>query len=211
MIGYVIDLDRRTLSIAKKNCLNIVYGFSNATAHTTLLFAQIVASWASRYSMIFGHTRPFSSSLHHATCGRSNKKIKFKYRPEAQRSIRMWRATLALVELNEAQFTRSLDSFQSNDVPFIVEFDASLKEIGLLRYTRDKCNIEKAIWASAVDISSMNFGDDSSFQNVAEYTGGLMGLVGLKRFADRAVLGIKRKVERKVSLQCSDRVLTTLH
>ena len=33
--------------------------------------------------------------------------------------------------------------------------------------------------ASAVDITSMNFGCDSSFQNVAEYIGGLIGLLGL--------------------------------
>ena len=91
----------------------------------------------------------------------------------------MWRATLALVELNEAQFTRPLDSFKSHDVQFIVEFDASLKGIGLLRYKRDSNENEIALGASAVDITSMNFGCDSSFQNVAEYIGGLIGLVGL--------------------------------
>ena len=181
LIGYVVDLDTKTLSIARKNFLNTVYGFFtvDATAPTTLPCAQKLASWASRYSMIFRHMRPFNSALHQATCGRSNKRIKFEYRPEAQRSIRMWCATLALVELNEKQFTRPLDSFRSHDVHFIVEFDASLQGVGLLWYKRDSNKKEIALGASAVDISSMNFGCDSSFQNVAEYIGGLIGLVGL--------------------------------
>ena len=120
MIGYVVDLDKKTLSIARKNFLNTVYGFFtvDATAQTTIPFAQKLASWASRYSMIFRHMRPFSSALHQATCGRSNKIIPFVFRPEAQHSIRMWRATLALVELDEAQFTRPLDSYKSHDVQF---------------------------------------------------------------------------------------------
>jgi hypothetical protein len=94
LIGYVVDLDKKTLSIARKNFLNTVDGFFtvDATALTTLPFAQKLASWASRYSMIFRHMRPFSSALHQATCGRSNKTIPFTFRPEVQRSIRMWRA-----------------------------------------------------------------------------------------------------------------------
>ena len=110
LIGYIVDLDKKTLSIARKNFLNTVYGFYtvDTKAQTTLSFAQKLASWASRYSMIFRHMRPFSSALHQATCGRSNEAVSFKFRPEAQRSIQMWRTTLALVELNEEQFARSL-------------------------------------------------------------------------------------------------------
>lgn len=83
----------------------------------------------------------------------------------------MWRATLALVELNEAQFIRSLDSFHPQVVTFIIEIDASLSGIGALWYRRDKDRNEISLWAAAVDISWLNFGTDSSFQNVAEYIG----------------------------------------
>jgi hypothetical protein len=181
LIGYVVDLDTKSLSIARKNFLNTVYGFYtvDAEGNTTLPEAQRLASLASRYSVIFRHMRPFSSALHQATCGRSNKLIKFKFQPEAQRSIRMWRATLALVELNEAQFSRPLDSFRPQVVKYIVEFDASLTGIGLLWYRRDKDNNEISLGAAAVDLQWLKFGADSSFQNVAEYIGGLIGLVGL--------------------------------
>ena len=66
LIGYVIDLDTKLLSIARKNFLNTVYGFYtvDTEAKTTLPFAQKLASWASRYSMIYRHMRPFSSALH---------------------------------------------------------------------------------------------------------------------------------------------------
>ena len=181
LIGYVIDLDTKSLSIARKNFLNTVYGFYtvDTEAKTTLPFAQKLASWASRYSMIFRHMRPFSSALHQATCGRSSKTAQFGFQPEAKRSIQMWRATLALVELNEAQFTRSLASFRPQVVTFIIEIDASLSGIGVLWYQRDIDRNEISLGATAVDISWLNFGTDSSFQNVAEYIGGLVGLIGL--------------------------------
>ena len=84
-----------------------------------------------------------------------------------------------LVELNEAQFTRSLDSFQKQVVKFVVEIDASLSGIGALWYQRDKNHNEISLGAAAIDISWLDFGTDSSFQNVAEYIGGLVGLIGL--------------------------------
>ena len=181
LIGYVVDLNKKSLSIARKNFLNTVYGFYtvDTKAKTTLPFAQKLASWASRYSMIFRHMRPFSSALHQATCGRSNKAIQFKFRPEAQRSIQMWRATLALVELNEAQFSRPLDSFRPQSVEFIIEFDASLNGIGILWYRKGSDNREISLGAAAVDLTWLDLGTDSSYQNVAEYMGGLVGLIGL--------------------------------
>lgn len=181
LIGYVIDLDKKCLSIARKNFLNTVYGFYtvNAEEKITLPVAQKLASWASRYSMIFRHMRPFSSALHQATCGRTNKTNLFELKPEAKRSIQMWRATLALVELNEKRFTRPLDSFRPQQVKVIVEFDASLTGIGILWYKRGNNLEEISLGATAVDITWLNFGSDSSFQNVAEYIGGLIGLIGL--------------------------------
>ena len=63
MIGYVINLVTKSLSIARKNFLNTVYGFYTVVteAKTTLPFAQKLVSWASKHSMIFRHcglTRP---------------------------------------------------------------------------------------------------------------------------------------------------------
>ena len=83
LIGYVVDLNKKSLSIARKNFLNTVYGFYtvDTKAKSTLPFAQKLASWASRFSMIFRHMRPFSSALHRATCGHSKKAIQFKFRP----------------------------------------------------------------------------------------------------------------------------------
>ena len=43
---------------------------------------------------------------------------------------------LFLVEYDEAQFTRSLDSFNTQPAVYIVEFDASLTGAGVLIYQR---------------------------------------------------------------------------
>ena len=93
----------------------------------------------------------------------------------------MWRATLALLELNEEQFARPLDSFKPQTVEFIMEFDASLNGVGLLWYKRDESNHEVFLGAAAVDLTWLNLGTDPSYQNVAEYIGGLVGLTGLVR------------------------------
>ena len=91
----------------------------------------------------------------------------------------MWRATLALVDLNEAQFSRPLDSFRPQSVEFIIEFDASLNGIGLLWYKKGSDNCEISLGAAVVDLTWLDLGTDSSYQNVAEYMGGLVGLIGL--------------------------------
>lgn len=81
LIGYVVDLNKKSLSIARKNFLNTVYGFYtvDTKAKITLPFAQKLASWASRYSMIFRHMRPLRSALHQATCGRSKRQFNLNF------------------------------------------------------------------------------------------------------------------------------------
>ena len=91
----------------------------------------------------------------------------------------MWRATLALVELNEAQFSRPLDSLRPQSVEFIIEFYASLNGIGLLWYKKGSDNCEISLGAAAVDLLWLDLVTDSSYQNVTEYMGGLVGLIGL--------------------------------
>lgn len=62
-----------------------------------------------------------------------------------------------------------------------MEFDASLSGVGLLWYKRDENNHEVSLGAAAVDLTWLNLGTDSSYQNVAEYIGGLVGFIGLVR------------------------------
>lgn len=73
-IGYVVDLTTRRVSIARKNILNTVYGFLSidTSVPMTVKSAQRLASWASRYGKICRAKRPFASSLHRLSTGRTD-------------------------------------------------------------------------------------------------------------------------------------------
>lgn len=187
VLGYVLDLERKLVSISRKNFLNAVYGFFtiDLDKKVTLPTAEKLASWGSRYSKICRAMRPFCGALHRATAGRKNRHALFFLPEEAQRAIRGWRAMLYLVSFDEQQYARRIQSFRPGQLRYIIEFDASLSGAGVLWYERLDDGTEVTIGGSAVDLRGFEFGSDSSFQNTAEYIGCTLGLTGL------ALLGIK--------------------
>ena len=105
---------------------------------------------------------------------------------ETKIAIRCWRAILFLVRYDEQRFTRSIASFRNDVVEYIVEFDASLNGAGCLIYRRD-CNVEVCVGASAVDLRQLGFMTESRFQNVCEFIGAIVGIVGLVKLGVRGV------------------------
>ena len=86
---------------------------------------------------------------------------------------------LFLVHYDELHFTRPLESF--NDaayLPLIVECDASLSGTGILWCKRVN-NAEVCLGGSAVDLRFLEFQEDSSFQNLSEFLGIILGIIGL--------------------------------
>ena len=65
IIGYLIDLDRGLVSIARKNFLKALYGFFQVDLESTvrLRVMQSFKSWSSRYSFICRFVRPFHTAL----------------------------------------------------------------------------------------------------------------------------------------------------
>ena len=182
IIGYVIDLTTERVSISRKNFLNTVYGFLTVDldAPMTIKGAQRLASWSSRYSIICRAMRPFCSALHRLTTGRTSPNATFPMTEEAKTAIRLWRAMLFLVRYDELRFTRPLASFCAEPPTYIIEFDASLKGAGILWFRR--CGgAEVCMGGSAVDLRFLGFGEDSSFQNLCEFMGAILGFVGLVR------------------------------
>ena len=68
----------------------------------------------------------------------------------------------------------------------IVEFDTSLSGVGILWYKREH-NREVGLGGDAVDLPCLSFHSDSSNQNVAEFMGGLLGVIGLVKLGVRNV------------------------
>ena len=173
ILGYVVDLTVKTVSIPRKNFLNTLYGFLHIDllAPAKLKTAQRLASWGSRYCMICRVMRPFCGALHCLSHRCIERNASFLQSAEAKEAIRRWRAMLHLVHFDETRFSRPLFSFSDPPV-CIVEFDASLKGAGVVWWRRDG-STEECVGVSAIDLHMLNFGDDSSFQSTSEYIGAI--------------------------------------
>jgi hypothetical protein len=139
--------------------------------------AQKLASWASRYGKICRVMRPLCGALNRLIAGRSSAHALFVVSAEAKIAIKCWQAMLCLVRYQEPRFTRTLESFSHTFPLTIAEFDASLAGAGLIWYQRMN-GAEVAVGVCAVDISFLNFGSDSSYQNLSEFIGAILAVFG---------------------------------
>jgi hypothetical protein len=79
-----------------------------------------------------------------------------------------------LLAADEQQFARKLSSFDTSATEIVIVFDASLTGVGFLRYRVTASGDEVLVGGSAVDLSSLVFGGDSSNQNTAEFIAALL-------------------------------------
>jgi hypothetical protein len=93
--------------------------------------------------------------------------------------VLLWRAVLCLLALDESNYARHLRTFLRTHPAVIIEFDSCLHGLGVLWYIRDTDGAETIIGGSALDLRPFGFGTDSSYQNLCEFLGATMGLVGL--------------------------------
>jgi hypothetical protein len=179
IIGYTVDLELKRVSIAKKNFLTALHGFigTDVTKRLNLRTAQRLASWGTRYGKICRVMRPFCGALNCLTWGRKDPYALFCLSAEATVAIQCWRAMLCLVRQREAEFTRTIESFVPTTPVLIAEFDASLSGAGLIWYGVDN-GAEVAMGVCAVDLTFLQFGTDSSFQNLSEFIGAILAVMG---------------------------------
>ena len=143
----------------------------------TLRTAQKLASWSSRYGKICRVMRPFSGALNRLIADQLEPHATFPLSLEARIAIQCWRAILCLVKRQESRFTRTLESFSLATPSSIGEFDASLTGAGLIWYERSD-GTEVARGVCAVDLTSLEFLTDSSFQKLAEFIGAVLAVLG---------------------------------
>ena len=179
VIGYTIDLNTERVLIARKNFLTALHGFMSTglDCKLNLRSAQRLASWGTRYGKICRVMRPFCGALNRLTLGRTDAHALFKLSQEARVAVQCWRAMLCLVRHRETEFTRSIESFAPRTPAIVAEFDASLSGAGLIWYVRTG-GTEVARGVGAVDLTFLGFGDDSSYQNLAEFIGAILAVIG---------------------------------
>ena len=179
IIGYTIDLATKRVSIAKKNFLTALHGFvgTDVTKRLNLRTAQRLASWGTRYGKICRVMRPFCGALNALTWGRKDPHALFNVSPAAIVAIQCWRAMLCLVRHREEEFTRTIESFVPTSPVAIAEFDASLSGAGHIWYDIiDGAEVARGV--SAADLTFLEFGTDSSFQNLSEFIGAILAVMG---------------------------------
>jgi hypothetical protein len=84
---------------------------------------------------------------------------------------------LCLVRYRETEFTRTLESFTHTTPVIIAEFDASLSGAGLIWSVRND-GAEEVLGVSAIDLTRLGFGVDSSYQNLSEFIGAVLSVIG---------------------------------
>ena len=179
VIGYTIDLAEERVLISRKNFLTALHGFisTDVTQRINLKTAQRLASYGTRYGKICRVMRPFCGALNRVTWGRLDEHALFHLSVEAVVAIQCWRAMLSLVRFRETEFTRSIESFAPATPILVAEFDSSLSGAGLIWSVRTNGS-EVVRGVSAVDLSFLDFGVDSSNQNLAEYIGAILAVIG---------------------------------
>ena len=111
---------------------------------------------------------------------------KFTVSDEAKLAIRLLRTMLVLVRFDEVRHRRPTRSYVREVPSYIVEFYASLHGVGILWYRRVD-NAELCMGGSAVSTLSLTFGDDSSYQNLCEFIGVTLGMMGLVKLGIKGV------------------------
>ena len=166
-----MDLDKQVVMMSRRNLLKNMYLFfsTDTDRAVTVATMETIAPLASRYSDICREMRPFSKALHGSYRGLTNRRASIKLKEDAIRSIEMWRAMLCMLAFDETRFARPFDSFAR---PFVI-------------YKRHPVSGVEWVWgASVVSLLSLEFGDDSDYQNTSEFIAATVRILTCLRVAE---------------------------
>lgn len=178
-IGWRIDLNRRLVTLRRRNFLKTLYGFLRVDemSPVSLEEMQRLSSWASRYSEVIRVMRPYTAYLYAETVGRSNRRAARTLRRETKEVIRLWRMVLILADLKTETFSRSIASFRLDKPQVEIRFDSSLQGVGLSLWDLNT----RQIILVAASTFPFTFHQDSSHQNLAEFCAVVLAMAILAR------------------------------
>jgi hypothetical protein len=185
VLGWCLDMHKQIVTISRKNLLKATYCFFSVDLSADYVPVDLMvqcASLATRYEMVCCVLRPFSKALYASFTGR-HQAAKVHLEDDAKWAVRLWRSMLCCTSFNEETCARSFSSFEPKPGGHLIQFDASTTGIGIwLQDTDQPGNVyQQSIGAGGLSISQWGVGGNSSYQNVAEFTGALVGLVALIR------------------------------
>lgn len=204
-IGYTLDLDKERVTIAKKNFRNTIHGYFAVDLGTTVTVRALerLASWGSRYKSICAYLKPFNQALYDAYAGRHHH-ARVPWPPAARRAVRLWRAILVALGLDEDRFARPLSTFVCRTAGVVIETDASLGGAGCLVYRRMEDGSERCVGGSSTSLWRLGFGSDSSNQNVAEFVGIILGILTVKKLGITEI-DVELRTDSEVALRWAEK------
>jgi hypothetical protein len=179
-IGWCINLDLKTISIARKNLLKTLYIFIQIDTDQKVKFKtlQTAASLASRYSMVCRQMKPYTLALYtDISLFEKNNYNNYQLSEHSCVDIIMWRAFLCLLKFDENMYARKLNSFRERKPAVLFEYDSSLSSfaVGVSVWNANN-NLYELKAYTAVD-SPFELTCDSSKQNTYEYLAIMLGLL----------------------------------
>ena len=187
-LGWCIDVETRIVTISKQNLLKAIYCFFSVNLTEEFVPAalmEICASLASRYELVCCVLRPFTKALYASYVGMP-RGAKIRLGPDAKWAVRMWRSMLCCTLFDEGTYARTFESFGSRPAGHVIQFDASTTGIGVWLQRRNppgmvQPTVEQSIGAGGLSIWEWDVASESDYQNVAEFTAAVVGLIALIR------------------------------
>jgi hypothetical protein len=163
ILGYVLDLNKFRLAIARKNVLKAVYGYVSVdlSAKVTVKFMQKLASWGSRYGEVCVIMRPLVRALYNSYRGKADHTSFHFTKDQCRVVVRVFRVFILMTAIDEDNFARTLNDFRLIKHEYVAEFDASLSGIGVIWYQVNGDGNEVPLGGCAVDCSRVHLNDGS--------------------------------------------------
>ena len=186
-IGWKVDLEKHTVSIADHNLYKTLYGFFKLEKYQQISICEVqrLASWASRYSLVCRYMKPLTHFLYQAIQGRTQVQSLISIDGSLWMVIQLWQIFLTMSKLRPERYAKTILSFQIPVQPSLwLSYDASLEGLG---YIIRNCNplITENHFTGVVSAVSLDtpyeLDGDSGFQNTMEFIAIFMGMYQIRR------------------------------
>lgn len=192
LIGWNVDLNTRMITLSTNNFNKFAYALFNIDLdrHVQVTTLEKLASLGSRYSLIIPEMKILNSAIYRNYAGMTNRNAFIAWHDDTIVTMWIWRTLIINLHFNEKTAAKPLDSFRITEPQILITFDASLSGIGAIirKYVGKDCNGD-IIWGEIIKMGSVKyndlhqpiqFGDDSSFQNLSEFIAVVFALLMLR-------------------------------
>ena len=188
-LGYTVDLNTRSITISDINFQKCAYLFLSVDVRKKVQIKtlQTIASLASRYCLVLRELKSVTNAFYKNFAGMRNDNAFVEWHPDAVAAVWLWRIVLLNLHLQEEKYSRPFESFRTLDASIVLCFDSSLTGIGVvIRSCGGLTNEGSVILGEVLSVTSVQYCDlptpidfnmDSSYQNLSEFIGVVVGLI----------------------------------